>query len=221
MIEHRREKHSTCPGENLASPRLCLDFANTVGVHDGTSPYDHLASYADLVRWSQNAGILTEQEGQDLLDAGVQRPLLATAILQEAANFREAVYCIVSRRVRDIAPDEVDLVNLNSVLARALAHARLVTAPDGIAWTWMAPEEGYDRMLWPVAISAAMLLTSEDIGRVRECAGHNCAWLFLDTTKNHSRRYCSVDGCGNRARARRYYARSRVVAPRDQRSGLS
>jgi predicted RNA-binding Zn ribbon-like protein len=93
----------------------------------------------------------------------------------------------------------------------------LPTQP-GFAWTWPDEEElDLARLLWPVARSAAELLTSPDRQLVRECLGDNCGWLFLDTSKNHRRTWCSMQGCGNRAKARRHYAR-RTTSPGQVRS---
>lgn len=192
-------------------PHLCLDFANTVASHDGASRYDHLASYADLVAWSHDRGTLTEQEAEYLHQEGARRPVESAEIFHRAIALREAIYRIFSNQVHGIAPPAADLAALNSALGAALAHARLVPAALGITWGWMAPQAALDRPLWPVATSAAALLTSAGVDKVRACAGHACAWLFVDTTKNQSRRYCTAQGCGNRARARRHYARIRAA----------
>jgi predicted RNA-binding Zn ribbon-like protein len=71
----------------------------------------------------------------------------------------------------------------------------------------MQDEDELDRMLWPVARSAADTLTSGDLKRVRRCARQGCDWLFVDTSKNRSRRWCSMSMCGSRVKAGRYYRR--------------
>ena len=63
--------------------------------------------------------------------------------------------------------------------------------------------------------SAAELLTSPDLPLVRECAGYDCGWLFMDTTKNRSRRWCDMATCGNRAKGRRHYERRRAAGPKE------
>ena len=67
-------------------------------------------------------------------------------------------------------------------------------------------------MMWPIAHEAAELLTANELGRVRECPGPNCGWLFLDMSKNRSRRWCSMEVCGNAAKARRHYQRQKGEA---------
>jgi predicted RNA-binding Zn ribbon-like protein len=92
----------------------------------------------------------------------------------------------------------------------AATHSRLVHANRSFSWEWIVPDNHLDSVLWAVARSAAELLTSDDLGRVRVCASETCAWLFLDKTKNHRRRWCDMRTCGNRDKARRYYARQKI-----------
>jgi predicted RNA-binding Zn ribbon-like protein len=76
----------------------------------------------------------------------------------------------------------------------------------GYALSWPDSAE-LDRMLWPLATSALSLLLSEEVGRIKECAADDCHWLFLDSSRNQSRRWCDMKACGNRAKARHYYHR--------------
>ena len=103
-----------------------------------------------------------------------------------------------------------DLDALNATLARALPHLRIVPEADAYAWNWAGEEDALDSMLWPVARSAGDLLTSDELKRVGECQGDGCGWLFLDMSRNRSRRWCDMGDCGNRAKARRHYHRQKV-----------
>ena len=192
---------------SLVGGRLCLDFANTVGSHAGASPNEHLRSYRDLVAWSRHAGILTEAEERRLLEAAAGRPDEASVVLERAVALREAIYRLFSAVAAGRAPDEADLETLNVALARALDHARIVPAGAGFAWAWRDEQGALDRMLWPVARSAADLLTGGELDRVGECANDSCGWLFLDLSRNRSRRWCDMQDCGNRVKARRHYQR--------------
>lgn len=191
--------------------RLCLDFANTVGSRADEHPNDHLGGYADLVAWGRQAGILTGEEARRLDREGARRPADAAAALERALAAREAIYRIFSARAAGRPPDEADLDTLNAALARALARARLVAAGGGFAWGWAVDAAALDRPLWPVVRSAADLLTSDELPRVRGCAEETCGWLFLDTSRNRSRRWCDMQDCGNRAKARRHYARRKAA----------
>ena len=88
-----------------------------------------------------------------------------------------------------------------------MAKSSIVRVGERFAWDW-TPENALDRVLWPVVRDAAELLSGEDLDRVGRCADANCGWLFLDTSRNHSRRWCSMKDCGNRAKARRHYQRT-------------
>jgi predicted RNA-binding Zn ribbon-like protein len=91
----------------------------------------------------------------------------------------------------------------------AMSRLTITRSAEGYEWSWAADEGGLDRMLWPIARSAADLLTSPELGSVRRCAREGCDWLFVDRSKNHSRRWCSMSLCGSRVKARRYYRRTR------------
>jgi len=214
-VTRKKQKHT----HGLADKELCLEFTNTIAVHDGTATDDRLVGYAELVRWAVEEGVLTGSESGRLLEEAERRPADAAMTLWQAIELRTAIYRLFSALARGATPADGDLATLNAALSRAMPRACLVPGASSVGWNWMADSAELDRMLWPVAASAAELLTSADVNRVVECAGNTCAWLFLDTTKNRSRRYCSADGCGNRARARRHYARKRA-APRIKSNGI-
>jgi len=203
-------------GLNLLGGRLCLDFVNTTeGGHDPPTR-DWWTSYADLVAWGHHAGALDAAEVAPLLAAATQQPAAAAAVLAAARRLRTALYGLFQAAVTGDSPPLAALTTLNAALAAAESHACLVPAAGGFAWDW-PPGAQLDRVLWPVARSAADLLTTPDLARVRECAGDSCAWLFVDTSRNGSRRWCDMQDCGNRAKARRHYQRhagSRIM-PKD------
>lgn len=197
---------------SLLGGHMCLDFVNTLDARASEHPHEYLASYADLVAWSQHAAGLSARTAQQLLQAAARRPIDAAGVLQQAIELREAIYRIfvaVAHQV-EVSMDSADLGRLNCALSRVLAQTRIVPAANGFMWAWNESEEALDQMLWPMTRSAMDLLTSADLERVRECACESCGWLFLDTSKNRSRRWCSMEACGNRTKARRHYARQRA-----------
>ena len=111
------------------------------------------------------------------------------------------------------APPTDDLAALNAAIADAMGHARLVPAEGHFHWEWEHAPPRLAACCGPVVWSAAELLTAEELHRVHECAGHDCGWLFLDVSKNGSRRWCSMETCGNRAKARRHRERQQAVVP--------
>jgi predicted RNA-binding Zn ribbon-like protein len=186
---------------------LPLDFANTVEWHATPEPFEKLNSYSDLVGWAWAAGLLTEDETQPLLEESAQEPIRAAQILSQAIEIRESIYAIFSAIAakREI-PGGV-LETFNAALAAALEYARIIPSDEGFIWGWSGERE-LDRMLWPILWIAAELLTSDDLDRVGECADdRGCGYLFFDTSRNRSRRWCNMQTCGNRAKAMRHYKR--------------
>ncbi len=108
-------------------------------------------------------------------------------------------------------PRSADLEIVRSAFVEAMTLARLMPGPHGFVWDWSGNQDALDRVVWAIMYSALELLTSEEVKRVKECAGRDCGWLFLDMSKNGSRQWCSMEGCGSRAKMRRQYARKRAV----------
>lgn len=201
------EEHA--PTLNLESGRLCLDFANTADWHASAQPEETLNSYNDLVAWAEGVGIFPENEAQQRLREASRRSEDAATVLKQAIAFREALYRIFSAVSIGDSPDVVDLAILNELLSAALGRLYLVSTPDGFRWEWTEGGDVLEQVLWPVAQSAADLLTSAEITKVGRCADDRCGWLFMDMSRNRSRRWCDMKDCGNRAKARRHYARRR------------
>ena len=105
------------------------------------------------------------------------------------------------------APRSIDLETVNDELLKARKNERLISTDEGFRWEWIDGETALDRMLWPVAQSAAELLSAGDFSRLRECGGEQCGWLFEDTSRNRSRQWCHMQDCGNRAKVRRFRTR--------------
>lgn len=194
----------------LTGGRLALDFANTVDNRPSARRRDLLASYADLVAWGRQAAVLGTGEVRRLLETAARRPREARAALREAVALREAFYGICTALAAGAEPKRGDLSRLDAAARSALGWARLERTRGGFGWGWMAGSARLDRVLWPVARDAAEFLTSGEVPRLRECAAHDCGWLFLDASRNQSRVWCNMRVCGNRAKARRHYARSRT-----------
>jgi predicted RNA-binding Zn ribbon-like protein len=131
-------------------------------------------------------------------------------VLERAYALREAIYHIFSASAARARPAADDLEALNQELKPALAQGRVVVTAEGFDWAWGTEMLCLDQMLPPLARGAATLLTSEERSRVRQCASPTCGWLFVDSTKNHRRQWCSMTGCGNKARVRRHRQRQRA-----------
>ncbi len=200
---------SNAAQQSLVGGRLCLDFINTVDEHASAHPIEYLTSYTELVAWSQHAQVLTAAEGQQLLTGAARYPDEASATLAAAITFREALYRIFLAALAEETPATDDLAIFNAARAHALAHSEIAAVDNGFAWRWKVDTDDLGWMLWPITLSAADVLLSPDLRKLKECPGPGCGWLFLDTSKNHTRRWCTMEGCGNRAKARSHYQRKR------------
>ena len=208
---------------DLSGGALCLDFANTLNDRPNPRPHEYLQSYPDLLAFARQAGALSAAQLARLVAASARQPAASAAALDRALALREAIYRIFLALADDAPVPPADLAALNHVLAEALARARIAEAhgdeADGVersavrfAWAWADAPLSLEMPLWPVARSAAELLTSSDLSALRVCASETCAWLFLDTSRNGSRRWCNMRTCGNRAKARRHHARVRAAS---------
>lgn len=198
----------------LVAGELCLDFANTADWHAAAEPKETLTSYEALVSWAGRVGVLDASTARCLQQEAAKHPVAANAALKKAIAVREAIYRIAVGIIEGERPDARDLDTFNRALATALQQRRLVPGPGGLTWAWQAADRGLDQILGPVLWSAAGLFTSGERDRIGQCADdRGCGWLFLDTTRNRSRRWCAMEDCGNRAKAHRHYRRSRGQQP--------
>jgi predicted RNA-binding Zn ribbon-like protein len=199
---------------DLSGGALCLDFANTLDDRPSPSPRETLSSYAALLAFARQSGALPEGHLARLSDEALRRPAAAEATLLGAVELRETSYRIFLTLADGQPVPAPDLAALNRTLGGALAQARVVQALPGsdhqFAWAWSDESVSLEAPLWPIVRSAADLLTSSRLAALRVCAADACAWLFLDTSRNGSRRWCSMRTCGNRAKARRHHARLRA-----------
>ncbi len=186
---------------------LCLEFANTLGNRNAVPPGEEdLRDYADLLTWAERMAVLPAARVTALRVWASAHTGEADAVFTQAIVLRELLYRIFAAVAADDVPAPDDLAHLNAAYRSAMAHAVVMPASGGFTWGWNDESEP-DAMLWPVARTAAELLVAPERARVRHCAAPDCSWLFLDTTKNGSRHWCSMRGCGNRAKARRFRAR--------------
>lgn len=192
---------------------LCLDFTHTLQDRYNPQRNELLHSYSDLLAWGLHMSILKEDEAQQLLHIAEQHPQAASRSLNDAMNLREAIYRSFYTIAEDATPQQDDMDLLNMLLARAMSHACIMPEGDRFSWEWSAHSdaEKLERLNWLVVRSAADLLTSDKLHSVRACAAEDCRWLFLDISKNHSRRWCDMETCGNQAKARRHYSRKKSV----------
>lgn len=194
----------------LPAGKLCLEFANTLDWHASEQPIETIPSYADLTAWALRIGLISEEAASVLCKQALAQPVLAKQINSWAIDLREAIYRIFVAIAENSAPDPADLALINEALPRAYASPQLVATQGGYSWSWRVDKSGLDGLLWPILRSTARLLTEGDLSRVGQCADdRGCGYLFYDTSRNRSRRWCDMNSCGNRAKSQRHYARHR------------
>jgi len=194
----------------LVGGTIALDFANTGERFYGRAVgVERLVRYEDLVTFGVRTGLLGEERAERLLEEARRRPADAEAVVARARTLRDTLYTLFAQVAHEGRADAESIEVLNSFLAEGLRYRRLEPDERCCGWTWSAGDEPLAQMLWPIANSAAELLVEGELERIKLCNNESCAWLFLDVSRNRSRRWCDMKDCGNRAKARRHYARKR------------
>jgi predicted RNA-binding Zn ribbon-like protein len=193
----------------LTSGHPSLEFTNTVNDHASDQPGETLFKYEDVLSCVKRVGLLRPEQVDRLAHKAARQPDQATAIFEKSLELRGAIYRIFVTKTEGRPPAPEDLTTLNSVLSPLTSSAQLVPHAGRFEWQWNFDEDALEAPLWLLALSAVDLMTSDDYQWVGQCADEDgCGWLFVDTSKNHSRRWCDINDCGNRAKQRRYQKRA-------------
>jgi predicted RNA-binding Zn ribbon-like protein len=212
LVETALQRGRTPRELPIVGGHLALDFANTVDDPDGPERYDHAGTYPELVAWSARIGILQPGQAKALLTAAQEHPRARSAALKRAQLLRNILIEIFTevaavnrgQAATTGAPAPSGWGELRAFVTDAMAHAELAREGSAYQLTW-ADNARLDAMLWPVALAAGDLITSPQLSRLKKCAG--CPWLFLDQSKNLSRRWCAMNDCGMHEKIRRYVTR--------------
>jgi predicted RNA-binding Zn ribbon-like protein len=214
------------PFFELVAGNICLDFINTLDDRPSDKPKELLNNYYDLARFGQDAGILTPEQLDFFYERIHLMPDEAAEAMRRAINLREALYAIFSALMNKEPAPQLAMDRLNANLHDAALHSRLIQpkpiqpkivenkvpqVEGRLEWRFDELTSSFGAMLWPIARAAADLLASSDVALVRACSSPTCQWLFLDTSKNHHRRWCSMKQCGNRAKVRRFYEKKKMA----------
>ena len=193
---------------SLEGGELCLDFTNTVDWrNDNKRQKEWLNDFSDLILWSRHVGILEEKTAQALSLKAWQQPDKAKQLYKKAIELREILFHIFSSLAIERKPEDYNLSIFNHFLVEAMGKSCLVSLQDGFTWSFCQEPDSMDFILNPIIKSAADFLVSPDLKRLKICADYCCGWLFIDMSRNNSRRWCNMKDCGNRAKAYRYYHR--------------
>ncbi|HLJ49839.1 MAG TPA: CGNR zinc finger domain-containing protein [Bryobacteraceae bacterium] len=196
---------------------LCLDFVNTVGARVSTRRAkrrrdyadtvlrDKIGGFSDLLTWAQESGALSREEARRLANLSERRPPEAAEVMKRAVVLRESLYRIFKCEFEGWTPEPGDVATLEKEIASLRTNERL--RPSANEWTWTFPPSSLESVLWIVARSAAELLTSPELTKLKQCPGDECGWLFLDNSQNRRRQWCDMKICGNRAKVKRFRER--------------
>lgn len=193
----------------LSGGDLSLDFVNTVDMRPTDHAKELLPDARELYSWARQAGMLSRKQEQALQQTAAGKPAPAEVIRRKAIRLRECLY-LVFKHVADGAPIPPKLAaEWNECVRACMDHYELSQVGPGMTWRLRSDVSEPDSLLWPIVHAAVQLLTGPQVSRIRRCASESCDWMFLDTSKRGNRRWCDMTVCGNRAKARRFYQRSR------------
>ena len=193
----------------MLSPPLWLSFVNTDDVHHGER-VDSIRDFAALVRWLEREEVLDAERAAGMIRRGIEQPAGASAALADARRIRAALRALAEQGAQQPAVRREVLAEINRVLGRSAGTRRVeARGDDTFVRSFVPGGDAFAGLMIPVVESAADALVLGELGRVRRCAGPRCARVFLDVTKNGTRRWCDMRTCGNRAKAARH--RSKIA----------
>ena len=182
-----------------------LDFANTMDWHLSDHPKDRLRSYGDFADWALQGRVISPAQKRALDAEAKVHPRHAQRALAAARQLRDALQRLFDAEATAVKANASDLELLKGTVAKAVAQAR-IEKNGGLAFAWPEVTGDLEYPLDALAWISMELLSSNEHKMIGQCADdRGCGFLFLDTSKNHSRRWCSMEGCGNRAKAKRHY----------------
>lgn len=184
-----------------------LDFANTLDWRLRDQPVELLSDYAELLRWGWSARVMTLAEATQLREWAATHARIATRSLERARSAREAMAALFQAKVLGAKLPADPLQQLEDLHRSALAARCLRSNGSNVEWIWRASTPEPDRVTWAAVLDAIELLRGADAQRIRQCGDAACGWFFLDTSRNRSRRWCSMQACGNRNKVRSFYRR--------------
>ncbi|MDB6106819.1 MAG: hypothetical protein JWO52_6818 [Gammaproteobacteria bacterium] len=199
------------PPFHLCAGHPVLDLVNTLDNRfraDG--PTELLPDYEALLRFMEQSGLLGGVQVRALTRrTGTDE---AERVSDSARELREAAASVLYAAAEGGAPPPpADFRRLARYLQNARQRQELVWTPSGtgskFAWEWGTSQSEGDLPVWILSLQTSALLTSDAMNSLRACGSETCRWLFLDTSKNHTRRWCDMKICGNRMKARRFQAR--------------
>jgi predicted RNA-binding Zn ribbon-like protein len=189
----------------LVGNNLSVDFVNT-RIRENGAPKELLESFDDLIAWAARANLSNLSQAKALLQDWSGRPK-AAQVLKLALKFREMLREMVIDAVRGAAIKPAMVEEINMIMKAEKGYAEVVRTEEGFEKRFRADFSDPGQLLAPIAEAAADLLCYGNLAYLKKCEGADCVLHFYDTTKNHSRRWCNMAACGNRAKVAAFYQR--------------
>jgi predicted RNA-binding Zn ribbon-like protein len=189
--------------KDFVGGHVALDFTNTVTARD-TTPRDWLDGYARLIEWARKAGLLEGRVSTQLLAAAEGAPREAALALGRARKLREALHDTFVALLAHRAVPAVTIGEVEIAWKRAAARGRLTSGGGQLRLAPDAEASGLDLPLDLLIFEALGLLAELDPERTHVCRGHDCGWLFVDSSKSGRRVWCDMATCGNAAKSQRF-----------------
>jgi len=191
----------------LIAGHVALDLVNTFDNRfSPTGPQELLASYEDLLRFAAQSELLSDRQVKKLKRADTSQTQ-RMQVLDRVRELRETLAAVAYAQLEGKEPSPADLAILEANFKEAGSHRQLAADRLQINWSWRGLGSQVSAPLWLLAQAAADLMLSGQATHLRSCSSDTCRWLFLDTSKNHTRRWCNMKVCGNRMKAKRFQAR--------------
>jgi len=185
---------------------------NTLDWRGREQPVETLHHYGDFLRFALASGVLDQSQATKLLTWAIRHPKRSARALGRAKTTRETIAVLVKARSKGQPLPRPALLRLEEDAREAWKAQALLPSGTTARWGWAEGDPDPDLPRWAAALDAAHLLTDNEHGPIRECEGALCGWFFLDESRNRRRRWCSMEACGNRAKARRFYRRKRAAS---------
>jgi predicted RNA-binding Zn ribbon-like protein len=200
-------KNSVIDNISLDGGVLCLDFTNTINNRFEEQPQEYLSGFEDLLYWSKRLEAIDAKTYKDIISYASAHPVKAADFFKQSMELRELLHRMFLAVSKGEIIEAADLKAFNSILAEYCTTPQIKHLGNNYRESWEC-EEGFHEVTGPIVQSAYKLLLSDKLNRVKECP--NCGWLFLDTTKNGKRRWCSMQSCGSNVKATEYYYRKKA-----------
>jgi len=183
---------------------LCLDFINTVGNRVEVPSICYLPTNNEVLKWAKRVKLFSSKEIREITEYNSKYPDIAEKDHKKIINIRETLYQMFSAIANDFPPTRPVLKKFNKYLSETFNNLKLAVDKNRVVTEdWQKENTGMHQFQFQIIRSAYELLKSDLLITLKQC--DKCGWLFLDRSKNRSRKWCNMDTCGSSEKSKRYY----------------